>query len=190
MTNKLKLLFPLLSILFISFVNVADAQEAGTIRRYFNKNKVNVLSAGNNNNGDKGINVSTVHGLNFSRSFAAGIGIGLTGGNKYPSTIIPLFVNGTVSFADSGKLYLSGDLGASIATEDGVKGGLFTDISIGRKFRIGKFFVAPEIGYRYDKYRAQTLIAEYIDEMYIIRRSNTYTTDHINSISAGISFFF
>ena len=182
----------LLIFLVISCLTInATAQEQSPKKHsYFNKYKINFLSGGNNDDEEKGLNLSTVHGVHVSDRFAAGIGLGLTSGLKYPSPIIPIFLNGTLSLTKAKKLYLSGDLGYSIATENGIKGGVLGEIAIGWKFKIGKIAIAPEIGYRYDgyKFRAWELIVS--NDSFIYRPTNNYLSDHINSFSTGISVFF
>jgi len=171
--------------------NVAKAQyQTPTKGDYYNKNKINILSGGNNYKDHMGINLSTVHGIHLSERFASGIGIGLSGGQKYDSTIIPVFLNGTLSLIETRKLYLTGDLGYSFATEKGIKGGVIGDVSIGWKFRVGKLAIAPEVGYRYDGYKVRGLEIVEFDGFYVIRASNSYVSEHINSFSTGLSIFF
>ncbi len=191
MVKNIKHALGYLLILGIFGLNTAKAQDkAPTKGSYFNKNKLNFLSGGNNYENYKGVNLSTIHGIHISDHFATGIGIGVTGGQKYDSTIIPIFLNGTLSVAQMRKLYLSGDLGYSIATEKGVKGGLLGEISVGWKFRIGKIAIAPEIGYRYDGYKVRGLEVVALDGYTIIRTSDSYFSQHINSFSTGLSVFF
>lgn len=87
-------------------------------------------------------------------------------------------------------MYLSGDLGYSFAIEKIVKGGLLGEISLGRKFRIGKFAIAPEIGYRFDRYKGRGIEMVESDGNYIIRVSNSHVSKHINPFSTGLSVFF
>jgi hypothetical protein len=190
MTNKIKFHLVCLVMGFFTF-NVAKAQDdAPTKGRYYNKNKINFLSGGNNYKDYKGISLSTVHGIHLSERFASGIGIGLSGGQKYDSTIIPVFLNGTLSLTETRKLYLTGDLGYSFATEKVVKGGLIGDISLGWKFMVGKLAIAPEVGYRYDGYKVRGFELVVLDGFYVIRTSNSYMPRHINSFSTGLSIFF
>ena len=182
-----------LSTLVLAFLctTTAIAQDKTVDKgSYYNKNKINVLSGGNNYGNDKGINLSTIHGINLSDKFAAGLGIGVTGGNKYPSTLVPVFVNGLLSVTDNRKLYLSGDLGYSFGTEKDFREGLLGELSIGWKFKIGKFAIAPEVGYRYDGFKTPIYEAIMTEENYIIRKTNSYHSYHLNSLSAGISLFF
>lgn len=172
-------------------LNSAKAQDQSSKKwSYFNKNKLNFLSGGNNYKDHKAVNLSTIHGVHLSDRFATGIGVGLTDGLKYPSPIIPIFLNGTLSLTERKKLYLSGDLGYSIATEDPIKGGLLGEIGIGWKFRIGKIAIAPEIGYRYDGFKDRALEMIEGDGFIIYRPTGKYISDHINSFSTGISIFF
>lgn len=191
MTNKIKGILVYLLVLGIFGLNTAKAQnEPPTRGDYYNKNKINFLTGGNNYENDKGINLSTIHGIHLSETFASGIGIGITGGNKYSSTIVPVFVNGTLSLTDTRKLYLSGDVGYSFATEKAIKGGILGELSVGWKFNIGKFAFAPEVGYRYDGYKSKALELLELNDEYVWRITDNYFSHHINSFSAGISFFF
>jgi len=178
-------------ILAFFTLNTAKAQvEPHAKGSYFNKNKINFLSGGNLYSNSSGINFSTVHGIYLSEGLAAGVGIGLTDGAKYESTIIPVFLNGTLSLANDGKMYLSGDLGYSFATDNLVKGGLLGEISLGWRLRIGKFAVAPEIGYRFDVYKGKGVERVKLDGQSIIRVSNNNVTKYMNSFSTGLSVFF
>jgi hypothetical protein len=172
-------------------LNTAKAQDESPKKwSYFNKNNITFQSAGNNDDDDKGLNLSTIHGVHLSDRFAAGIGVGITGGVKYPYTLIPVFLNGTLSLTQSRKLYLSADFGYSITTEKYAKGGPVGALAIGWKFRIGKIAIAPEIGYRFDGYRDRVWALDVSDDSYTYRPTNNYASQHINSFSTGISIFF
>lgn len=180
----------LVSLMLGSFsLNRAIAQDKTSSKiAYYNKTKINFLSGGNNDDNDRGINLSTIHGAHVSDILALGVGIGITGGNRYPSTVIPVFLNSKLSLTNTRKLYISGDLGFSFATENAVKGGILGELSIGWKFRFGGVAIAPEIGYRYDGYKGKYTRTNAINGEY------TYTdisfSNHINSLSAGLSLYF
>lgn len=190
MTKPFKPLVFALSILFILTSKNSIAQDGIEKGSYFNKTKLNILISGDSEGDEAGLNLSTVHGLNFSEKFSAGIGVGITGGMKYPSTIVPLFVNGTFFPIVSRKLYLSGDFGYSIATEQMIRGGMLGELAVGWRFKLGRFALAPELGYRYDKYKSKVLVLEQIDGNYVLRPSDNFSSSDIKSFSAGISFFF
>ncbi len=179
-----------LTVFFVISIDSIYGQSRSITGSYFNKNKLNILSGGNNTDEEKGISVSTIHGIYLSEYFAAGLGVGITGGRKYPSTLIPVFVDGTYSFAAKGRLYLSADAGYSFATDKGYKGGIIGEATIGWKFRIGKFALAPEIGFRYDKYKIRPYIFDDTEGGYQLRLSDSYVSRHINSLSTGVSVFF
>jgi hypothetical protein len=170
-------------------LNRAIAQDKTSSKiAYFNKTKINFLSGGNKDDNDKGINLSTIHGAYVSEILAFGLGIGITGGNKYPSTVIPVFLSSKLSLTNTRKLYISGDLGFSFATEKAVKGGILGELSFGWKFRFGKVAIAPELGYRYDEYKGKYTRLNAINGEYTY--SEISFSNHINSLSAGLSLFF
>ena len=188
--NKINLSTYFLILSFFT-LNAAKAQfNLPAKGSYYNKNKINFLSGGNNYNGASGYNISTIHGIHLSERFDAGLGIGLTDGVKYTSPLIPVFLNGTLSLTDTRDLFLSGDLGYLFATEKVVKGGLMGEISVGLKLRVGKFAIAPEIGYRYDAYQLKGYEMIASDGNFVIRPPGEYFTRHITSFSTGLSVFF
>ena len=189
--NNIKISFSCFLLLAFFTFNSAKGQFEPPVKGdYFNKNKINFLFGGNNYNRAKGLNFSTINGIQVSDHLAAGIGIGFTDGVKYESPIIPVFLNGTLSLTGDGKMYLSGDLGYSFATEKLVKGGMLGEISLGRKIRIGKFAIAPEIGYRFDGYKGRGVETVELDGQRIIRVSNSNVSKYVDSFSTGLSVFF
>ena len=187
---KIAALFIVVTISCLHFSSAKAQAQSSKKGSYFNKNNITLLSGGNNDDDDKGLNLSTVHGVHLSDRFAAGFGVGLTSGVKYPYTLIPVFLNGTLSLTQSGKLYLSADLGYSITTEKYAKGGPLGALAIGWKFRIGKIAIAPEIGYRFDGYRDRVWKLDVSDDSYTYRPTNDYASQYINSFSTGLSIIF